>query len=87
MARFQAADDGNGRGQPLLSLPALMITAELDGVCPPRLADGMDRYFSDYERVDIKGAGHWTQQEKPDEVNTALIDWLDRKIAPHSGRT
>ena len=24
--------------------------------------------------------GHWTQQEKPDEVNRVLIDWLGRKI-------
>ena len=26
----------------------------------------------------LEGAGHWTQQERPDEVNRLLIDWLNR---------
>jgi pimeloyl-ACP methyl ester carboxylesterase len=25
----------------------------------------------------IDGAGHWVQQEKPDEVNAALLTFLD----------
>lgn len=26
----------------------------------------------------LRNVGHWTQQERPDEVNTLLIDWLKR---------
>ena len=26
----------------------------------------------------LEGCGHWTQQERPDEVNALLIDWLNR---------
>jgi pimeloyl-ACP methyl ester carboxylesterase len=26
--------------------------------------------------VMLPGCGHWTQQERPEEVNTALIDFL-----------
>ena len=26
----------------------------------------------------IEGAGHWVQQEQPDEVNEALLDFLDK---------
>ena len=26
----------------------------------------------------LSGAGHWTQQERPNDVNTLLIDWLKR---------
>ncbi len=26
--------------------------------------------------ITIKDCGHWTQQEKPDEVNQALIEFL-----------
>ena len=26
----------------------------------------------------LRGVGHWTQQERPTEVNTLLIDWLKR---------
>ena len=29
-------------------------------------------------RLIIDGAGHWVQQERPDEVNAALIDFLKR---------
>lgn len=27
--------------------------------------------------VDLDGCGHWTQQERPNEVNTALVEFLD----------
>jgi pimeloyl-ACP methyl ester carboxylesterase len=26
----------------------------------------------------LEGCGHWTQQERPREVNALLIDWLKR---------
>ena len=26
----------------------------------------------------LDGVGHWTQQERPEAVNTILIDWLKR---------
>ncbi len=76
MARFQP--EGT---VPRIERPALMITAELDGVLPPRLADGIEVFFARYRRVDILGAGHWVQQEKPEEVNRALIDWLRDEVA------
>ena len=60
--------------------PALMIMAELDAVLPPALADGMEEYVPDLEKVLIEGSGHWTQQEKPAEVNAALIGWLNRRF-------
>jgi pimeloyl-ACP methyl ester carboxylesterase len=60
--------------------PALMIMAELDVVLPPRMADGMERYVPDLEKVLIAGSGHWTQQEKPAEVNATLLDWLGRRF-------
>lgn len=63
---------------PKVMKPCLMFTAELDGVCPPRLADGMEELCEPYERVDFKGIGHWTQQEKATEVNEKLIDWIGR---------
>lgn len=57
--------------------PALMITAELDIVLRPELAEGMSRWVPDLrDTVLIKDCGHWTQQEKPAEVNRAVIDFL-----------
>jgi soluble epoxide hydrolase/lipid-phosphate phosphatase len=56
--------------------PSLMITAELDPVLWPEQTLGMERWVPNLKRVHIKGSGHWTQQEKPDEVNAALIEFL-----------
>lgn len=58
--------------------PALMISAELDAVLPPAMTRGMERFVPNLERVLIEGSGHWTQQEKPAEVNQAILDWLNR---------
>jgi pimeloyl-ACP methyl ester carboxylesterase len=63
-----------------VAAPALMVMAEMDAVLPPSAADGMEAFVPDLEKVLIKGSGHWTQQEKPHEVNRALIDWLDRRF-------
>jgi pimeloyl-ACP methyl ester carboxylesterase len=61
-------------------IPCLMIMAEHDVVLPPSLADRMGDQISDLEKVLVEGSGHWTQQEKPDEVNAILIDWLGRRF-------
>ena len=57
--------------------PALMLTAELDPVLRPEMADGMSLWVPNpRDTILIKGSGHWTQQEKPDEVNRALLAFL-----------
>jgi pimeloyl-ACP methyl ester carboxylesterase len=56
--------------------PALMIIAELDPVLVPALADGMEALVPNLRKVLIKGSGHWTQQEKPAEVNAAILDFI-----------
>ena len=57
--------------------PALMITAELDVVLRPEMAEGMKTWVPNLRKtVLVKGSGHWTQQEKPAEVNRALLDFL-----------
>jgi pimeloyl-ACP methyl ester carboxylesterase len=61
-----------------ISQPTLMIAADGDPVLPVSLTEGMDRWISDLTTIIIEDSGHWTQQEQPGAVNTALIDWLDR---------
>lgn len=63
-----------------VGVPALMISAEDDVVLPPSLADGMERFVPDLEKVLIRDSGHWTQQEKPEETNRAMLDWLTRRF-------
>jgi pimeloyl-ACP methyl ester carboxylesterase len=57
--------------------PALMITAELDAVLRPEMAEGMETWVPYLRRTHlVEDCGHWTQQEKPDEVNRVLIEFL-----------
>lgn len=63
-----------------VDVPSLMVMAEMDAVLPPSAADGMEAYAPDLEKVLIKGSGHWTQQEKPAEVDRVLLDWMARRF-------
>jgi pimeloyl-ACP methyl ester carboxylesterase len=53
--------------------PALMVN---------KPARAREVVTGDYREVMISGAGHWLQQERPDEVNAALLEFLSA-IAPH----
>jgi len=60
-----------------VSQPALMITAELDIVLRPEMANGMQAWVPNLRKtVLIESSGHWTQQEKPEEVNRAMLEFL-----------
>ncbi|MEX2236821.1 MAG: alpha/beta hydrolase [Dehalococcoidia bacterium] len=57
--------------------PALMIMAEKDPVLPPEMAVGLEANVPNVKHHLVKGSGHWTQQEKPEEVNRVMIDFLN----------
>jgi pimeloyl-ACP methyl ester carboxylesterase len=54
--------------------------AENDQVLPPSSADGMEKIIPDLEKYLVRGSGHWTQQEKPDEVSAKLIEWRRKRF-------
>jgi pimeloyl-ACP methyl ester carboxylesterase len=61
-----------------VEVPALFIGGSGDPVLlmtPPAVMDGW--LADDRGRILVDGAGHWVQQEKPDEVNAALIGFVD----------
>jgi pimeloyl-ACP methyl ester carboxylesterase len=64
-----------------LTVPSLMVMAEDDFALRPALAEGMESRVPNLEKVLIRDCGHWTQQEKPDELNRILLDWLKRHFA------
>jgi pimeloyl-ACP methyl ester carboxylesterase len=70
-----------GIGEKKLDLPCLQITAAWDAAIPPSMAAGMPLVCSDLEMVAIEECGHWTQQEKPEELSSIMIDWLTRRFA------
>jgi pimeloyl-ACP methyl ester carboxylesterase len=61
-------------------VPSLMIMAEDDHVLPPSAADGMEKIIPDLEKYLVRDSGHWTQQEKPEEVSAKLIEWRRRRF-------
>jgi pimeloyl-ACP methyl ester carboxylesterase len=61
-------------------LPCLMITAEKDAVLPPVAAEHMPGVIGDLETVMVEGSGHWTQQEKPEQVNRYVLDWVKKRF-------
>jgi pimeloyl-ACP methyl ester carboxylesterase len=61
-------------------VPSLMIMAENDAVLPPSAADGMEKIVPDLEKYLVRDSGHWTQQEKPQEVSDKLIEWRRRRF-------
>lgn len=63
-----------------IEVPSLMVTAEWDPVLRPEMAAGMPLLVSDLETAMIEKCGHWTQQERPDELNHILLDWLGRRF-------
>ena len=67
-------------GAEKIEVPSLMVTAEWDPVLRPEMAAGMPSLVTDLETAMIAKCGHWTQQEKPDQLNRILLDWLERRF-------
>jgi len=67
-------------GTEKIEVPSLMVTAEWDPVLRPEMAAGMSSLVTDLETAMIEKCGHWTQQEKPDELNRILLDWLGTRF-------
>ena len=61
-------------------VPALMVTAEKDIVLRPEMSKNMEKWIPFLKRGHIEDCGHWTQIEKPTEVNQILIKWLQTEV-------
>jgi pimeloyl-ACP methyl ester carboxylesterase len=70
----------SGTVEQKVHVPGLMIMAEDDVVLSPAMAEGMELYVPDLEKVLIRNCGHWTQQEHPEETNAAMIAWLNKRF-------
>ncbi len=65
--------------------PALFLTGERDPVRRFMPAAAMEGWVTDLRAsVVVPGAGHWVNQEAPEAVNAALLDWLG-EVAPARG--
>ena len=58
--------------------PALFIAGDKDGAANGIPKDPMKEFVTDLRKlVTLPGCGHWTQQERPNEVNAELIEFLN----------
>jgi pimeloyl-ACP methyl ester carboxylesterase len=62
-----------------VDVPTLFIGAVDDLVVAPEHIEAMKPLVEDLEVHMLEDCGHWSQQEKPDEVNRLMIDWLKRE--------
>ena len=68
-------------GQPKINVPTIVLHGACDGVHPPDLSEGQEKYFSThFERRLIPTAGHLFPREAPDAVIAAV-----QQFAPHGG--
>ena len=65
-----------------IPVPTLALTGALDGCMDTRMHDIAMRkedFPAGLELARVEGAGHFLHQEKPDEINRRLLDWLPRQ--------
>jgi pimeloyl-ACP methyl ester carboxylesterase len=66
-----------------ITVPALFVGGSADpALMVNRPSRAREVATGDYREVMVDGAGHWLQQERPDEVNAALLEFLSA-TAPH----
>jgi len=70
-----------------VGVPSLFVAGAADQMLmlhPPALMDG---WLTDHRgTLLIEGAGHWVHQEKPDEVNAALLAFLAAVVTSEARR-
>jgi pimeloyl-ACP methyl ester carboxylesterase len=70
-----------------VGVPSLFVAGAADQMLmlhPPALMDG---WLTDHRgTLLIEGAGHWVHQEKPDEVNAALLAFLAAVVTSEAHR-
>lgn len=61
-----------------VTVPALFVGGQRDPVLMVAPPEGMKEWVDDLRGVVVlPDVGHWVQQERPDEVNAALLDFLE----------
>jgi pimeloyl-ACP methyl ester carboxylesterase len=64
-----------------IRIPTLFIGAADDVIIAPEHIEAMKPLVKDLEIHMLEHCGHWSQQEKPGDVNRLMIDWLERRSA------
>lgn len=75
---FQACDRFDSRsGLSSIKVPVLIITSEDDKLTPAKYGEFLEKNIQKGKRVHLMDAGHIVSVERPDEVNTVILEFLD----------
>jgi 3-oxoadipate enol-lactonase len=61
-----------------IAVPTLIIVGEFDAITPPKMAEAMHHAIPRSKLVTIKGAGHMSPMEQPDQVTRAIADFISQ---------
>jgi 3-oxoadipate enol-lactonase len=61
---------------PSIAIPTLIIVGDADAITPPAVAESMNKAIPHSKLAIIKGAGHLSTMEQPEQVNQALRPFL-----------
>lgn len=59
-----------------INIPTLFFDAADDVIIMPEHVEAMKPFVPDLTIHRLEGCGHWSQQEKPEEVNRVMLAWL-----------
>ncbi|CAM1505474.1 Fc.00g111110.m01.CDS01 [Cosmosporella sp. VM-42] len=73
------AENATKEGRQFLKMPALFITATDDAALPPSMSAGMDKFFANLTRGEVK-ASHWALTQAADDVNQHVAKWANEVL-------
>jgi pimeloyl-ACP methyl ester carboxylesterase len=69
-----------------IRVPTLILWGEGDRLLPPRRGRALAKSMPDARFVLVREAGHQTQEEQPDVVNRAIVDFAQRGVYREEAR-
>ncbi len=60
-----------------IAVPTLIVVGEMDAITPPMVAEAMHGAIRNSLLMVIKGAGHMAPMEQPEQVNKAILHFIE----------
>ncbi|HEY9799711.1 MAG TPA: alpha/beta fold hydrolase [Leptolyngbyaceae cyanobacterium] len=65
---------------PKLTIPMLLIWGQKDRFVPPILANQFAQYNEKLQLLNLEDVGHCPHDECPEQVNQAILDWMEKSL-------
>lgn len=72
---------------PNLQIPMLLIWGQKDRFIPPVLANQFAQYNDKLQLLSLEDVGHCPHDERPEQVNQVILDWVDGCLGKQSQLT